>query len=213
MKTRILPALGLLFAVTLVGRSIALSSEVEAKAKPSHVKETAHVQKPDGKEENHSKKAQSTPVKNATNTQAQQCITGEVLKSANAKLALLQAREEEIAARESAYNAIEQRLKKQLAVIESARDALTKDVTKRTDIAQRDLIHLTTMYQTMKPKQAAKIFDKMDPKFSAGFLREMKSGTAGLILANMQSAKAYEISLVIATRNAKYREQKSASLP
>jgi flagellar motility protein MotE (MotC chaperone) len=46
----------------------------------------------------------------------------------------------------------------------------------------------------------------MDPAFSAGFLREMSSDKAGLIMANMEARKSYAISVIIAGRNAKYRK-------
>jgi flagellar motility protein MotE (MotC chaperone) len=71
--------------------------------------------------------------------------------------------------------------------------------------ANEDIDHLVKMYQVMKPKQAAEIFDSMDPAFAAGFLREMNSERAGMIMANMDSRKSYSISIIMAAKNAKYR--------
>ena len=45
----------------------------------------------------------------------------------------------------------------------------------------------------------------MDPAFAAGFLRLMPSEQAGLILASMDSKKAYVISVKLATMNADVR--------
>lgn len=202
MKTRVLPVLGLLFAITFVSRSVALSSEVNVDQKSPAA--TAHV------EENmeHADEHAQTP-----DAPQQQCVTGEVLETINGKMERLKLRETEIAEQETAFAAIEQRLKKQLAVVEAAKNSLAKEINERTELATNDIVHLTTMYEIMKPKKAALIFDRMDSKFAAGFLREMQSAQAGQILAAMDATKAYEISLVIASRNAKYRPRKNPTLP
>lgn len=218
MKTRILPVLGVLFAVTLVSRTVALSSEVSPDKTEHHVEETHAA--PTHENTGHENTSHDTPKTEHAQTamptdhaENKQCLTGDVLESINAKMVKLRMREAEIAQQEAAFTAIEGRLKKQLAVVEAAKNALAKDVATRTAVAQQDITHLTAMYQTMKPKQAAAIFDKMDPNFAAGFLREMDGGRAGLILAAMNTTKAYEISLVIASRNAQYRPRADKSLP
>ena len=86
---------------------------------------------------------------------------------------------------------------------------LFKQIDNLKSIANDDLLHLVGMYQTMKPKQAADIFNSMDPAFAAGFLREMNSDKAGLIMANMDPQNSYTISVIIAGRNAKYRTAES----
>ncbi|PHR91200.1 MAG: hypothetical protein COA69_11800 [Robiginitomaculum sp.] len=201
MKTRVLPVLGLLFAITLVSRTVALSSEVNVDQKSPAA--TAHVEK----------SAEHAQTDLTPDTAQQLCVTGEVLETINNKMERLKLRETEISEQETAFAAIEQRLKKQLAVVETAKNALAKEINERTELAKNDIVHLTTMYEIMKPKKAAVIFDRMDSKFAAGFLREMKSAQAGQILAAMDATKAYEISLVIASRHAKYRPRKSPTLP
>ena len=62
------------------------------------------------------------------------------------------------------------------------------------------------LVKTMKPKQASIIFNQMDPVFAASFLRLMDSNNAGLIMANMESKKAYTISVIMANRNADMRK-------
>lgn len=209
MKSRILPALGIVFATILVSRSIALSSEVSA----LKASEPAHEQnhKNEGTHAaNTEARSTATPAVNAADEKI--CITGEVLKSVNKKMKTLDMREAEMEQQEAAFAAIKKRLNKELAIVQAAKAALDKDVEKRTDLAQGDITHLTTMYSTMKPKQAAKIFNNMDPKFAAGFLREMKSEHAGFILAAMETKNAYEVSLVIASRNARYRKRPATDM-
>ena len=59
----------------------------------------------------------------------------------------------------------------------------------------------------MKPQKAGEIFDTMNPTFAAGFLTEMNSENAALILANMSTDNAYEASMIIASRNAAVHKQ------
>ncbi len=187
MKIRILPLLAILFTLAIVSRAFALSNADQKDAPelepPAHLVNKA-----------------PTPM-----TEKAQCLSGDMLIAVNRKMAALDQRESEMKEKESAFSAISLRLDKQLAVIEAAKASLDEAVLERTSQAQADLSHLTQMYQTMKPKQAAKIFNEMDVNFAAGFLREMKGTHAGLILSNMNTKKAYQISIVLASRGAKYR--------
>lgn len=210
MKTRILPVLGVLFALTIIGRGVAMSSESDTAHKAAEHAKDAHAAPSANTNAHGTSHATAKPSDNHDN---EQCVTGDVLKTINAKMATMKAREEEMARKETAFAAIEMRLKKEITVIESAKNALNIGIEKRSKLAMSDLKHLTTMYESMKPKQAAKIFDKMDSKFAAGFIREMQSGQAGLILASMDTEQAYEVSLIIASRNAKYRPRRDKSLP
>ncbi|MCF6274579.1 MAG: hypothetical protein L3J05_02310, partial [Robiginitomaculum sp.] len=185
---------GILLMCTLVVRTLALSSEIsEEHTKP--VQNVLPEKSPDA--------ATTTRTEQASE---QQCVTGTALQAVNEKMAIFDTRQQEMAAKESAFKAIEVRLKKQLAAVEAAKASLDESLRYRTSIAKEDILHLTTMYETMKPKQAARIFNEMDPNFAAGFLRKMKGGQAGLILANMKTTQAYKISLIIASKGAKYRD-------
>ena len=77
--------------------------------------------------------------------------------------------------------------------------------------ANEDIQHLANMYSAMKADQAAGIFNQMDPAFAAGFLRLMPSSQSGLILADMESNKAYIVSVKLASMNADIREAADAS--
>ncbi|PHS37780.1 MAG: hypothetical protein COA91_09475 [Robiginitomaculum sp.] len=187
MKIRILPLLAILFTLAIVSRAFALSN----------------ADNPDKPEV----ESQGSPVEKASEPKADkaQCLSGDMLMAVNKKMVVLDNRESEMLEKESAFNAIRLRLDKQLLVIEAAKASLDESVERRTSQAQADLAHLTQMYKSMKPKQAAKIFNEMDVNFAAGFLREMKGAHAGLILSNMNTKKAYQISIALASRGAKYR--------
>lgn len=199
MKTQILPIIGLTFALIFISRTAAVSAEVKsADEVPNYAKG-----------ENESTEHDILPEPAVPDTQPEQCLSGVVLDTISADMTRLDARNKEISDREIALRAIEDKLDTQLTAIEKTNAALQAKINSITAHANDDLMHLVGMYQTMKPKQAAEIFDSMDPAFAAGFLREMSSDKAGMIMANMDARKSYAISVIIAGRNAKYRNSKS----
>lgn len=114
--------------------------------------------------------------------------------------AALDVRAEELAALEAS-------LETRLAEMEVTQAELERLSHTLDETAQQDISHLVGMYSTMKPKKAAEIFDQMDAGFAAGFLREMDSPRAGLIMAEMSAKQSYRISLLIANRHAEWRNQ------
>lgn len=121
----------------------------------------------------------------------------------------LQAREADIAMREShaadkeaalslAGQAIEARLK----TLAEAETKLSATLSLADGAAEADLAQLTQMYQTMKPKDAGPLFQTMAPDFAAGFLGRMRPDAAAMILAAMSPEAAYSVSVLLAVRNA-----------
>lgn len=186
MKTYTLPIISLTFGILVLSRAADVSSEVL----PPKLDD--------------SPAAESTE-KTAEKPNPDVCLSGPVLEAVTTDLERLSQRKIEIEEREVALTAIEAKLKKQLAAVETANAELGKKIDHLNSLANDDLRHLVGMYQTMKPKQAAEIFDSMDPTFAAGFLREMNSEKAGLIMSYMDARKSYTVSVIIAGRNSQYR--------
>jgi len=125
-----------------------------------------------------------------------------------AAIAALTAREERVAE-------AEKRLEKRLEILADAevqfsasRDALVKaeeDLAKTISQAEvameNDVSQLATVYEKMKPKEAAALFAQMDPEFAAGFLGRMKTDVAAAILSGLTPEQAYTISVLLAGRN------------
>jgi len=63
-----------------------------------------------------------------------------------------------------------------------------------------ELARLVTIYEAMKPKEAAGLFETMEPRFAAGFLRQMSPQSAAAILSGLSPDVAYAISVLIAGR-------------
>ncbi|WP_298915573.1 hypothetical protein [uncultured Algimonas sp.] len=109
--------------------------------------------------------------------------------------------------REAELEALETTLQTRLEDLQATRDTL-QAMTDRLDVtANEDITHLVDMYSTMKPKKAAAIFNRMDPAFAAGFLREIDSARAGVIMAEMAEEQSYRVSLLMASRHAEWRDR------
>lgn len=93
-------------------------------------------------------------------------------------------------------------IERRLAVLKDAEDSLRSVLTMANTAAEDDLARLTSVYENMKPKDAAALFEEMEPAFAAGFLGRMRSETAAGIMAGLSPQVAYSISVILAGRNA-----------
>lgn len=133
------------------------------------------------------------------------CLTGAVAETLIKEQSRLDERQVEMAKRETALKALETKVEKDVASLDITQKTIQAQIDKMEKVAKDDIIHLVEMYKTMKPKKAAEIFNSMDAGFAAGFLREMDSAQAGLIMSEMGARKSYEISLIIANRGSDWR--------
>jgi flagellar motility protein MotE (MotC chaperone) len=125
-------------------------------------------------------------------------------------LARLAEREARLAAAENgleekrmALAVAEDRITARLGELKSAEESLAATMSRTATAAEDDLARLTAVYETMKPKEAVKLFDAMVPDFAAGFLARMRPDAAGAILSAMRPDNAYAVSVILAGRNAK----------
>ena len=112
------------------------------------------------------------------------------------------AREAELEARLQALELIEAAVTDDLARLEQAEAKLLATMSQADKAAEDDIGQLTSVYENMKPEQAAALFQMMEPSFAAGFLARMRSDVAAAILAGLEPDMAYSISVVLAGRNA-----------
>ena len=67
--------------------------------------------------------------------------------------------------------------------------------------AEDDISRMTTVYENMKPAEAARIMERMDVNFAAGLMARMRPEIAAQVLAGMEVDAAYAVTLTIASRN------------
>ncbi|GLQ21455.1 MotE family protein [Algimonas porphyrae] len=148
------------------------------------------------------------PVAKASIGTDQSCLTPALVAAFQPRHLELLDRAAKLDRREAELEDLEANLKARLSGMAQTRDEL-QAMTERLDVvAGEDITHLVQMYSTMKAKKAAAIFDKMDPAFAAGFLREIDSARAGMIMAEMGEDQSYRVSLLIANRHAEWRNKR-----
>lgn len=114
----------------------------------------------------------------------------------------LNRREAVIQDREHAMDIADQAIETRLTLLQEAEESLRETVTIAEKAAENDLTQLTDVYQNMKPKDAAALFETMDAVFAAGFLSRMPPDAAANVMAGLSPEAAYTISVVMAGRNA-----------
>tara|TARA_R110000796_G_scaffold27239_1_gene75283 strand:+ start:596 stop:1213 length:618 start_codon:yes stop_codon:yes gene_type:complete len=137
----------------------------------------------------------------------QVCFTDETAATLMADQKQMEALYDELTSQELDLRARKQELDKRAADLDAVQQALAARWDEMQKESANDVTHLARMYGTMKPDQAAAIFNQMDPDFAGSFLRLMRSEQAGLILASMETRKAYEVSLRLAELNKDIREE------
>ena len=141
----------------------------------------------------------------------QVCFTDETAAALMADQKQMEAQYEELTNQELDLQARKRELDQRTADLDAMQQALAARWGEMQAESENDLTHLARMYGTMKPDQAAAIFNQMDPDFAGSFLRLMRSEQAGLILASMETRKAYEVSLRLADLNKDIRENVNAN--
>ena len=116
--------------------------------------------------------------------------------------AQLDAEEARLADRKQSLGVAETKLSEQLAAFDKAQKNLEKTLALADQAAEKDIARMTTVYENMKPADAARIFERMDVNFAAGLLSRMRPDVAAKVLTGMSADTAYAVTLTIASRNA-----------
>ena len=153
--------------------------------------------------------AQNVPLESATIVeQSVQKDSSEISAEPGTLLAALQTREANLVRREQALidrmqalEVMESEVAEQLAALQDAENALRSTIALADEAAETDLLRLATVYENMKPKEAAALFEQMEPAFAAGFLGMMRPDIAATVMTQLEPETAYSISVVMAGRN------------
>lgn len=126
-----------------------------------------------------------------------------LLRELQKREAALKERERRYEDRMKALEIADDAIEKKLAELVQAEEKLRKTLAQADGANETDLAKLTSVYEQMKPKDAAAVFETMDPAFSAGFLARMRPESAAGILAKLPPDTAYSISAIMAGRHMK----------
>lgn len=130
-----------------------------------------------------------------------------VLNALSEREARIEAQETALLDRLQALRVADDQVSKKMQHLAAAEEALRETIALAEAASENDLTQLTTVYEAMKPKEAAALFEKMEPEFAAGFLGRMSPQAAAGVMAGLSPEVAYSISVVIAGRNARVPTQ------
>jgi len=128
---------------------------------------------------------------------------GALFEALRAREARIAEQEQALAKRAQALRDAEDSLRAQLSELQAAESRLAATLSQTESAAENDLIRLTTVFEHMKPPQAAALFSTMETEFAAGFIARLDPQFAGEVMAELDPTLAYGISAVLAGRHAR----------
>jgi len=124
-----------------------------------------------------------------------------VLESLNQRRQELEARARDLDMRESLLAAAEKRIEARLGELKDVEARLNAGARKHDDMEAAQFKGLVTMYENMRPKDAAKIFDRLDLKIQVDLVAQMNPRKMSDILAQMSPDAAERLTTEIARRS------------
>ena len=125
----------------------------------------------------------------------------EVLKQLAERREQLDMKAKDLEAKETLLEAIEARIDKKIQDMETMRKQLQALLNQAGGQQQAQLDNLVKIYETMKPEEAARIFDTMEMPIVLGVIQKMKSAKSAAIMAKMSSERAKEITTELMRRD------------
>jgi flagellar motility protein MotE (MotC chaperone) len=114
----------------------------------------------------------------------------------------LDAEAEDLALRAQDFAIARQEIAASLERLEAAETRLAERMAMSQTASDEDVGRLVEVYEGMKAKDAALLFEAMAPPFAAGFLARMRPDAASAIFSNLSPDMAYALSVTMAGRNA-----------
>ncbi len=112
----------------------------------------------------------------------------------------LEAREQSLAQREGVLSAAEQQFSNRVGQLTALQTRLEGLEKARLDHDDANWTGLVKVYETMKPREAATIFNEMDMNVLLHVLDRMKEGKAALVLGAMQPDRARLVTTQLAAQ-------------
>lgn len=134
----------------------------------------------------------------------------EILQRLAERRKQLDEREKEVEAKEAVLGITEQKIEQKMKDLGKMKDELNHAMSKYDNQEDQRLKSLVKIYEGMKPKDAARIFNEMDTQVLLSLVEQMKESKLAPVLANMESQRAMEITTHLAV---KAEKESSAQKP
>jgi flagellar motility protein MotE (MotC chaperone) len=136
-----------------------------------------------------------------------------ILESLQKRRAELDARARELDIRDDLLRAAEKRLEGRLAELKDIEARVNEALQRKDDAETSRFKNLVTMYENMKAKDAAKIFDGLDLKILLQVAKEINPRRMSDILAQMTPETAQRLTAELAARTGGKDAPQGADLP
>ncbi len=124
----------------------------------------------------------------------------DVLESLQRRRLELEERAEELELRERLLQAAEQRVEERIAELREIEERIDAAFGQQAEDRRAQMENLVGLYENMKPKEAAKIFDRLDMDVLIGVVEQMQMRRMSPILARMDPAVAERLTVELAAR-------------
>ena len=114
----------------------------------------------------------------------------------------LEGRERELGLREGLLQAAEQRVEDKIAELQQLRSEIEALVRLHDEQEEAELQSLVKIYETMKPKDAARILQELEIDVLLSIMERMKERSTAPVLAAMDAERAREVTAELARRDA-----------
>lgn len=125
----------------------------------------------------------------------------EILQNLRQKSKEIEAKEEELMIKESSLKAISQTLDTKLQALAKMQEQLTKIADQYEGDENNKVDRIVKVYENMKPKEAARIFNEMQITILLPVADRMKEQKLAAIIADMDPIKAKDLTTSIANKS------------
>ncbi len=123
-----------------------------------------------------------------------------VLQSLADRRKELDARETELETREQLIAAAEKRVEERIAELKTLEARISELTDIRDAASEKQMADLVKVYETMKPAEAARIFEKLDETVLIPVAQRMKPAKIAAVMAQMDPEKAQALTVTLARR-------------
>jgi len=177
---------------------------------------TGSVEKPKPKEEAPAGRSPGEAVQETTLVAPQPAPSASeraVLERLQERRQELDSRARELEIRESLLKAHEQRIEAKVEELKGVETRITAANHQKDEADAQRFKSIVTMYENMKPKDAAKIFDRLDMTVLIDVASHMKPQKMSDVLAQMQPDAAEKLTVELARRSGGDQAAAQADLP
>lgn len=123
-----------------------------------------------------------------------------ILQQLSDRRAELDARARDLDTREQALLVVQRRVEDRIAELKALQVELEASVVRHDEVQEEQLKSLVKIYENMKPKDAAPIFDTLESSILLDVIERMKEAKVAPILALMNADRAREVTQDLARR-------------